>query len=60
MKADIFVPQDLQRDMLRFSSRWTCTPIRLGDAPMICLCHGGLLEGSFQHRIADILSQRPR
>ena len=35
-------------------------PIRLGDAPMTCLCPGGLVEGRFQHRIADILSQRPR
>ncbi|CDM62839.1 hypothetical protein LPU83_pLPU83d_1469 (plasmid) [Rhizobium favelukesii] len=59
MKADILVPEDLQRHMLALQFPVNKSPIRLSAAAMTGLRAGSLVESRFQHRIADVLAQRP-
>jgi hypothetical protein len=59
MKADIFVPKDLQRDVFALQLAMNLRPIRLGAATVPRLCPCSLVQSRFQYRIADILAKRP-
>lgn len=59
MRADILVPEDLQRHMLALQLAVNMRPIRFNAATVTGLRAGSFIESRFQHRISDIVAQRP-
>ena len=60
MKTDIFVPEDLQRDMFALQLAVNMRPIRLSAAAVSRLRPCGLIQRRLKDSIADIVAQWPR